>query len=180
MTRFASIMGVAAVATLVLLSGCETPTKTDYAKDLEGTWTNGPAQVMITNPQGATPPQIPAMRTVTAEITRTGMNKGSFTLTVSDALPAPAPAIETMASGTFEVDGKKITATIAQDGLTLPPGVTLTPAQTAALAGPQDFQYELTDNDMKLDLSSGVLVALTVTASPTAKFTLTKQMASGS
>ena len=39
MTRLASIMGVAAVATLVLLSGCETPMKTDYAKDLQGKWT---------------------------------------------------------------------------------------------------------------------------------------------
>ena len=35
MTRFASIMGVAAVATLVLLSGCETAVRTDYAKKLE-------------------------------------------------------------------------------------------------------------------------------------------------
>ena len=36
MTRLASILGVATVATLVLLSGCESPTKTDYSKDLEG------------------------------------------------------------------------------------------------------------------------------------------------
>ena len=32
MTRLASILGVAMVATLVLLSGCEQAVKTDYAK----------------------------------------------------------------------------------------------------------------------------------------------------
>ena len=32
MTRLASILGVATVATLVLLSGCEQAVKTDYAK----------------------------------------------------------------------------------------------------------------------------------------------------
>ena len=37
MTRLASILGVATVATLVLLSGCEQAVKTDYAKNLEGT-----------------------------------------------------------------------------------------------------------------------------------------------
>ena len=42
MTRLASIMGVATVATLVLLSGCESPMKTDYATKtwLEGIWTD--------------------------------------------------------------------------------------------------------------------------------------------
>ena len=42
MTRFASILGVATVATLVLLTGCETATQkkdTDYAAALAGTWT---------------------------------------------------------------------------------------------------------------------------------------------
>ena len=38
MTRLASILGVATVATLVLLSGCEQAVKTDYAKNLAGTW----------------------------------------------------------------------------------------------------------------------------------------------
>ena len=39
MTRLASILGVATVATLVLLSGCETAVKTDYtAKKCDGTW----------------------------------------------------------------------------------------------------------------------------------------------
>lgn len=169
MTRIASIMGVATVATLVLLSSCEVPV-TDYAKKLEGTWTNGPAQATVTTPQG----DVPAMRTVTAEIARTDVNKGSFTLTVSDALPAAASPIETTASGTFEVDGTKITATVPPSGLMLPEGVTLTPDQLAALAGPQDFLYDLSDNDTKLSLSSVVLVALAVTASPTDKFTLTK------
>ena len=173
MTRFASFMGVAAVATLVLLSGCETPMKTDYAKKLVGTWENGPAAAEIPNPQ-APPATLPVMRTVTAEITRTDTNKGSFTLTVSDVFPTTAMSV-TKASGTFEVDGKKITATVPPSGLTLPTGVTLTEAQMAALAGPQDFQYDLTDSDMKLNLSSGVLLALGVTKTPAEKFTLTKK-----
>ena len=43
MTRLASILGVATVATLVLLSGCESAVKTDYAKtDYAGKlWRNG-------------------------------------------------------------------------------------------------------------------------------------------
>lgn len=187
MTRFASIMGVAAVATIVLLSGCETPTTTDYAKDLAGTWTHGPAPVTLDNPlPEGQPPQIPAMRTVTATVTRTGVNKGTFAVAVSDQANAPldvgplAEPVEKKASGTMEVDGTEITVTISADDIMLPPGVTLTPTQVAAFAGPQKIQYDLTDNDTKLNLSGGVLVALEVTSSPTGKFMLDKQMASGS
>ena len=76
MTRFASIMGVAAVATLVLLSGCETPMKTDYAKDLEGVWMT---TIMRDVPNQAVSP--PAMVSVTtaveATISRTDTNMGS-------------------------------------------------------------------------------------------------------
>ena len=178
MTRLASILGVATVATLVLLSGCESPMKTDYATKLEGTWTNGPSPANFPNQQmpGGT---IPGMRTVTATIARDGANKGSFSLTVSDMVGA-LPAVMSKASGTFEMDGTKITVTLAADGLVLPPGVTLTPEEMAITSIPQDFKYDLTDNDTKLDLRSGVLVVLRVTSSPDEKFTLIKQMANGS
>ena len=48
MTRLASILGVATVATLVLLSGCESAVKTDYTAKLDGTWTK--TGLMITAP----------------------------------------------------------------------------------------------------------------------------------
>ena len=56
MTRLASILGVATVATLVLLSGCESAVKTDYAKKLAGTWTvDTMATVPNPDPAGTTP-----------------------------------------------------------------------------------------------------------------------------
>ena len=178
MTRLASILGVATVATLVLLSGCESPTKTDYAKNLEGTWINGPAEATIMNPMGTMPPQIQVMRTVTAEIMRDGANKGSFSVTVSDTPTGLTAPIVSKASGTMEVDETKITVTLSADSIKLPPGVTPTPEQLMALTPAAELEYDLTDNDTKLDLSGGALVALSVTSSPTAKFTLTKEMAS--
>ena len=176
MTRIASIMGVAAVATLVLLSGCETPMKTDYAKKLEGTWSNGPNSVTIANPTpGGQPAQVPAMRTVTAKVERDGVNTGSFSVTVSDVVTGvPAPLVSN-ASGKMEVDATTITVTIPAGGITLPGGTALPEALMALMAAPQKLNYELTDDDKKLDLSSVALVALQVTASPTEKFTLTKQ-----
>ena len=168
MTRLASILGVATVATLVLLSGCESPTKTDYATQLEGTWTNGPAMTITS-----------ARRTVTAEIMRDGVNKGSFSVTVSDTVAGLDTPIVSKASGTMEVDETKITVTLSADSIKLPPGVTPTPEQLMALTPAAELEYDLTDNDTKLDLSGGALVALKVTSSPTAKFTLTKKMASG-
>ena len=86
MTRFASIMGVAAVATLVLLSGCETPMKTDYAKKLEGTWKRTLGDRQLPNPlvPGTT---VPGMSEVTAAVTRTGTNKGTVSITIVDTVP---------------------------------------------------------------------------------------------
>ena len=82
MTRLASILGVATVATLVLLSGCETPMKTDYAKKLEGTWTVN-TKATIPNPLDPTlaPVQIDAAVAV-AIVDGDGVNTGTFSLTV--------------------------------------------------------------------------------------------------
>ena len=92
MTRLASILGVATVATLVLLSGCDTTMKTDYAKDLQGTW-----KVTIDRqvaPDPATPTvMVSVTTTVTAKVTRTGTNKGTVALAIVDVPPLPtAPA----------------------------------------------------------------------------------------
>ena len=47
MTRIVSVLGV---ATLVLLSGCESAVKKDYVKDLAGTWNASIAVRLVNNP----------------------------------------------------------------------------------------------------------------------------------
>jgi hypothetical protein len=176
-------MGVAAVATLVLLSGCETAVRTDYAKKLEGTWTNGPSAAMIAIPvaPGAMPTQLPVMRTVTAEVTRDGVNEGTFSITVSDLVDAPANVgllaqpLVSKASGTFTVDASEITVTIPENGIELPLGQTLPDQLKALLAAPQVLGWELANDDSELRLSGAALLGLQITASPTEKYLLTKQ-----
>ena len=59
MTRLASIMGVATVATLVLLSGCESATAkkdTDFAAALAGTWMTAELDGSVDKP--TEPPEI--------------------------------------------------------------------------------------------------------------------------
>ena len=155
MTRFASIMGVAAVATLVLLSGCEAAMeKTDYAKQLAGTWQHD----LMRNVNG-----VPSNSAVTATIERTGTNKGTLSLSVADTpVGAPLPASETEASGTIAVTSTKITVTDVDVTVTAA-GVDVTdmviPAdQLALLAGAQEFSWEITGN--KLKVSGAVLPIL--------------------
>lgn len=178
-------MGGAAVAALVLLSGCKTAVRTDYAKKLEGTWTNGPTAAMIANP-GAPGTMLPVMRTVTAEVTRDGVNKGAFSITVSDMVDAPANVgplaapLVSKASGTFTVDATEITVTIPANGLQLPLDQAPPEQLAALLADPQVLGWELANDDSELRLSGLALVGLQITASPTEKYLLTKQTGSGS
>ena len=188
MTRFASIMGVAAVATLILLSGCETVVRTDYAKKLEGTWTNGPAAAMVANPSGpgATPAQLPVMRTVTAEVTRDGVNKGSFSIDgirygqcTSECGPTCRP---TCVEGLWYIrsgDATEITIIIPANGIQLPLGQSPPDQLAALIASPQVLGWELSNDDSELRLSGLVLMGLQITASPTEKYLLT-MTASGS
>ena len=88
MTRLASIMGVATVATLVLLSGCESAVKTDYAKNLEGRWTTAELPGTVDRPDGPLyemlPEKIPVTRMVTVTIQDgSGQHEGTFSLTVT-------------------------------------------------------------------------------------------------
>ena len=140
---------------------------------------------MVANPSvpGAT---LPVMRTVTAEVTRDGVNKGAFSITVSDMVDAPANVgplaapLVSKASGTFTVDATEITVTIPADGIELPLEQAPPDQLALLLADPQVLGWELANDDSELRLSGPALVGLQITASPTEKYLLIKQTTSGS
>ena len=162
MTRLASILGVATVATLVLLSGCETMVQTDYAKDLGGDWKSADLERMVDS--------IAITTSVTATITAGDeKNTGTFMLAVTDTVVATMqqrPPISV--NGTFTVDSSTITLTVTG------------PEETVAvlgdlLSGPQDLAWELMGNELKV--SSPLLPVLLMGAQITAetKLPFTKQ-----
>ena len=172
MIRLASIMGVAAVATLVLLSGCESPMKTDYAKKLEGTWTVT-TTATVPNPAAAAPgapDTIPIDAGVAVNIMDgAGVNTGTFSLVVTTPDPMdPTTMMETTGSGSMSVTASEIEVTLATISDTAP-------ANVQALKGAKvTIDYELADD--KLTIESDLLMGLGLMPS----LTLTKQMASGS
>ena len=187
MTRLASILGVATVATLVLLSGCEQATQkkdTDYAAALAGTWTyTEDAMVML----GSQP--LPVSRTVSVTImTGDNANTGSVSLMVVDTVKEPAnmapqlaDPLSTTVIGTFTVDATKITVTIVEDGITLDQRFSAAPSEATGLttlltAMPQVLDYEIEDTELKV--SGGALVSLQVTTMEKPQLTLTKSMMS--
>ena len=180
MTRFASIMGVAAVATLVLLSGCETPMKTDYTKKLEGTWTVD-AMATVPNPAAAvpgapadTPPtiQIPAAVAV-AIMDGAGVNKGTFALTVTTTGVDPATqmptTVTTQGSGSInDASSSELMVTLTQiDGPMVPDQA------TALLNQEQTIGYALDGNS--LTITHTLLAVLGVATPDMPSLTLTKQ-----
>jgi hypothetical protein len=112
-------MGVATVATLVLLSGCEAAMETDYAKKLEGTWTVSDLQAMVVPPSQQTPVAATANITVTIAVGKT-LNTGDFTLMVVTNIADPQASVAITASGSIVVDSKNIEVTI-DDIMTLGP-----------------------------------------------------------
>ena len=161
MTRLASILGVATVATLVLLSGCETAMKTDYAKDLQGTW-----KATVDVPH-AGPPPITVMTPVEATVERTGTNKGTVKLTVTN----PTGPVSVM--GSIEVTATEIKATdVKVDPLAaldqLPAGV------AAGLTAGLTLTYDLSDDGSELTVEEMILFAALLGPTNT-KVTLTKQ-----
>ena len=172
MTRLASILGVATVATLILLSGCEAAVTTDYAKDLVGSWES--VDLNRTIPLNRLEPM--NLTAVTTSVTATIMagdekNAGTFMLTVTDTPPALTGA--TSANGTFTVDSSTITLAVTG------------PTETVALLGdllpgPQDLAWELMGNELKVSspllpvllLGATIMEAL-ITADT--KLTFTKQ-----
>ena len=161
MTRLASILGVATVATLVLLSGCEQAVKTDYAKNLAGTWTV--TLMGVTNPMPP-PPAFEGMTVVTAEILRTGTNKGTVSLTIAGTpTGALAPAATTDVMGTIEVTSSKITVTVTGSiavtrGGVAVPNDALPEAVQGAAANPQEMTWKLTGE--MLTIGSPLLAVL--------------------
>ena len=175
MTRLASILGVATVATLVLLSGCETMVQKDYAKDLGGDWKSADLERMVPSvPNDPTSARIAVTTSVTATITAGDeKNTGTFMLAVTDTVAPMQQILSISANGTFTVDSSTITLTVTG------------PPETVALlgdrlSGPQDLAWELMGNELKV--SSPLLPVLLLGATITAdtKLTFTKQMASTS
>ena len=167
--RFASFMGAAAVAAMVILAGCGSgPGAKDYAADLAGTWTvrlMGP----IPNPAGTEPATIDAQTDVTVTITKgTGVNMGTFSLTVVNTVSA-TPPIKTTGNGSLEVESaSKMKVTLTE---IMGPSV---PAEATALKGTaQAVDYELMGNQLKL--SSAVLMVMGVTTAANPQLTLMKQ-----
>ncbi|MCY4485099.1 MAG: hypothetical protein OXC12_19690 [Spirochaetaceae bacterium] len=160
MTRFASIMGVATVATLVLLSGCEAAMeKTDYVEDLKGTWTIMDLPAMFALP-GSTD-AVPSMANVNVTIAEGDeLNTGTFTVAVTHSIITPPTALPPItASGTFVVDSKNIDVTV--DSIDAGPGGG-TPANLAPLVGQEiEIGYTFTDDDT-LKITNDLLADLGV------------------
>ena len=169
MTRLASILGVATVATLILLSGCEAAVTTDYAKDLEGAWSTEFDRMIPLNPN--MPSDLTAVTTaVTADVTRTGTNKGSVSLTIADT-PSGLVATTTV-TGDIEVTSTEITVS----GIMVNPMAVLAavPGGAELVAQDQTLTYTLSDDGSELTVSAALFTALlTVT-----EVELTKEPAS--
>ncbi len=163
MTRLASILGVATVATLVLLSGCETAVTTDYAKDLEGTWTVEFMRDMTTDAGTTT--------AVAAEITRTGTNKGTVSLTITDTPAVPPGPVEV--TGNIEVTATVITVS----GIMVNPMAVLAalPGGAELLTQDQPLTYERSDDGSELTVGNATLFTALLGRT---EITLTKEMAS--
>ena len=167
MTRLASILGVATVATLVLLSGCEQAVKTDYAINLEGTW-NLTMTRDLPNPAGM---QTTVTTAVTAKVARTGTNKGTVSLTITDMPALPQGPVEV--TGNIEVSATEITVSNVGPMALL----VAQPAAAQLLEGGLTLEYDLSDD--KLTVENETLFS-TVLMLGTASLELTKQMANNS
>ena len=159
MTRLASILGVATVATLILLSGCEAAVKTDYAKNLEGTWVSAELDRMLPDLNPADLMALtPVKTTVTAVITDgDGLNTGDLMLTVADTVSGTMT--ETVVSGSITVSKTEIVVTIS--GVEPMAVVDANPdAFAPLLAQPQTLTYTLSDDDSELTVASSLLPIL--------------------
>ena len=200
MTRLASILGVATVATLVLLSGCEQATQkkdTDYAAALAGSWMSAALPGTVAKPTA--PADIVTLVAtlpgdsiaVTSQVTITiedgdGAHAGTFALTVSSvpdderlkgALAVmQINAIVTSATGTINVeDDSKMTVTLTDISIAPPASAVFTvpDAVSAFVDMGTPFGYELTDDELKL--SSVAFVGLGFVASPDEQIAFAKQ-----
>lgn len=164
MTRVASFVGVAAVATMILLSGCPTAVKVDLAKQLAGTWTTAELPGAIPHPELG---EVNATMTAKAVIMDgPGHHEGTFTLTVTsvptDAMvKAALPQVVTTATGTINVQNSTEMRVIVESIANVPAIIPVPPDITSSLQNiPLDATYQLADN--QLTLTSAALVFLGV------------------
>ena len=176
--RIVSLMGVAAVATMVILAGCSSgpgaapadePAAEDHAAALDGMWMSAalPRSIPLNpmDPMDLTE----VMTTVTVTITAGDMaNMGTFTITSADTVGA-LPVSGISVNGTITVDASEIVVTVT--GVLPEEAAAVYPALAAA---PQTLTYMLSDDGNTLTVGSALLVVLLGQT----QLALTKQMAS--
>ena len=176
MTRLASIVGVAAVATMILLSGCPTAVRVDLAKRLVGTWETEPLPGVLPIPADVQqahnlPPQVEVTHNVTAVITDGPRHHHgdviiTITSTPTDAMTGAAltaltqqAAVTTTAAGTIYVrsstEMQVEIASIVNSAFDVPEQMTIQLQDV-----PLQASYELADD--VLQVTSDVLFFLGV------------------
>ena len=178
--RIVSLMGVAAVATMVILAGCSSgpgaapadePEGEDHAEALAGTWSIAVPRRVPSIPTDPTSALIDVSTSVTATIKAGDMaNMGTLELTSTDTVVATMlPASYISVSGTITVDASEIVVTVT--GVLPEEAAAVYPALAAA---PQTLTYMLSDDGNTLTVGSALLVVLLGQM----ELALTKQMAS--
>ena len=174
-----SLMGVAVVATMVILAGCgdgpgKKPADEDHAAALAGDWSMDlPGTQMIANP--APPPDELEVTTSIAVKVTSGdeANMGTLAITVTQSLVATMTALPSVAvSGDIAVAEAEMTVT----NIMVEPADQVPPQAAPLLEVPQTFTYELADDGSMLTV--GVPSLLAAALSLPATLMLTKQMAS--
>lgn len=197
-TGLGVLMGAAAVAGLVL-AGCQEAAgpAVDYAPALAGTWTRSAqsedVEIQVAVAGQTTKIEVPVLRSISVTVTRTGMNSGRVSLTVTDTPDSESsdypPVLQRPELAQFVPDSMKATATgtleskkaelrVTVSNITVPEvpeGVSLTATdKLSALKGTTHrIAYEIKGNT--IELSGQALALLQVTTNARAKLVLTKQ-----
>ena len=197
-TGLGVLMGAAAVAGLVL-AGCQEAAgpAVDYAPALAGTWTRSAqsedVEIQVAVAGQTTKIEVPVLRSISVTVTRTGMNSGTVSLTVTDTPDSESsdypPVLQRPELAQFVPDSMKATATgtleskkaelrVTVSNITVPEvpeGVSLTATdKLSALKGTTHrIAYEVKGNT--IELSGQALALLQVTTNARAKLVLTKQ-----
>ncbi|MDE0026199.1 MAG: hypothetical protein OXP69_17460 [Spirochaetaceae bacterium] len=122
MTRIVSVLGV---ATLVLLSGCESAVKKDYVKDLAGTWNASIAVRLVNNP---------LYQQTADDLAPLGLEAGLLATLAAllenpmlEDIPASSNLVLTITDGNSGAFRLVMTSTAALPPGALPPGLMIPP-----------------------------------------------------
>ena len=122
MTRIVSVLGV---ATLVLLSGCESAVKKDYVKDLAGTWNASIAVRLVNNP---------LYQQTADDLAPLGLEAGLLATLATllqnpmlEDIPASSNLVLTITDGNSGAFRLVMTSTAALPPGALPPGLMIPP-----------------------------------------------------